>query len=97
MLRILLERAPLCRNRFQQRGGGTHRDGFEARACGGVYMSDPLEDAFVDVAMLLIGGTVLVAGFLAVAIFRAVSGAIQPAPEENNDGSNEDMVLWGEC
>lgn len=57
-------------------------------------MSDPLEDAFVDVAMLVIGATVLVAGFLAVAIFRAVAGAMQPRPEPYEYDAAEEDVPW---
>jgi hypothetical protein len=57
-------------------------------------MSDPLEDAFVDVAMLVIGGTVLVAGFLAVALFRAVAGAVHPELEPDEYILREEELPW---
>jgi hypothetical protein len=56
--------------------------------------SDPVEEAFVDVTMLVIGGTVLAAGFLAVAIFRAVAGAMQPEPEPYEYDAAEEDVPW---
>jgi hypothetical protein len=57
-------------------------------------MSDPLEDAFVDLAMLVIGATVLTVGVLAVAIFRAVAGAVHPELEPDEYHLKEEELPW---
>jgi hypothetical protein len=57
-------------------------------------MSDSLDDALLDLSMLVIGGFVLAAGVLAVAIFRAAAEAMQPEPEPYEYDAAEEKEPW---
>lgn len=57
-------------------------------------MSDSLEDAFVDLAMLMIGGAALAAGVVAVAILRALAGAEQLEPQPDEYDAVDGELPW---